>query len=335
MKSLFSTVLTIFCWFPYILAAAPDNFYNNDAHIIEATARSFDRIVHKSNYTSLVEFYAPWCGHCRNLAPVMKKVGKKLDGLVQVVTVNCDVDSNKPLCGEYGIEGFPTLKVFKPQRVDLFASDDKKSKKVKGKLGKHVQENYMGERQTAPIVDFCLSRITNYVKKLGRTDKLHKLANLPHSRKAVILFSKNDRVSPVLKSIALDWTNSVQLVSVYNKKVKSIPTDGEFFKNYPGMVDKLNGLVQSIKANPSESQMVILDFDNDSIVAYDGASINKENVSKFFIDSFEKTPLEGPFSKRNDYLSKLISGKKAKPNQKKSKSKNNKKTNTSPKHDEL
>lgn len=311
VRSLWLSLL--FCSASFILAASPDNFYNDDKNIIEATSRSFDRIVHRSNYTSLVEFYAPWCGHCKNLAPTMKKVAKKLDGLVQVVTVNCDLESNKPLCGEYEVKGFPTLKVFKPQKFDLLKDDtnsSKKVKKVKGTLTRHVFEDYIGERKMSTIVDFCISRIKNHVKKVGNVNKFHKLDNLPLNRKPIIVFSKNDRISPVLKSMGLDWLDTVQFFSIYNKKVTLLPEDSDFNKKYPQIVTQLNEIIESIKKDPSKTHMIAFDFTNDKIIEYRGKSINKEGVNDFLTSEFELKSSEGPFSNRGEYLNRLKSGKK-------------------------
>jgi thiol-disulfide isomerase/thioredoxin len=55
---------------------------------------------------------APWCGHCKQLAPQWEAAAKKLKGLVRFAAVNCDVEENKQLAGLYGIRGFPTIKVF-------------------------------------------------------------------------------------------------------------------------------------------------------------------------------------------------------------------------------
>lgn len=59
-------------------------------------------------------FYAPWCGHCQNLKPAYDKVASSLKGIVKVAAIDCDDEKNKRTCGEYGVQGFPTLKIFSP-----------------------------------------------------------------------------------------------------------------------------------------------------------------------------------------------------------------------------
>lgn len=58
----------------------------------------------------LVEFYAPWCGHCKNLAPSWELAAKQLKGVVKVGAVDMTTDEN--VGRPYGIQGFPTLKFF-------------------------------------------------------------------------------------------------------------------------------------------------------------------------------------------------------------------------------
>jgi protein disulfide-isomerase-like protein len=61
----------------------------------------------------LVEFYAPWCGHCKNLAPEFKLAATQLkaQGIV-LVAVDANEEINKEISSEYGVQGFPTLKVW-------------------------------------------------------------------------------------------------------------------------------------------------------------------------------------------------------------------------------
>jgi thiol-disulfide isomerase/thioredoxin len=52
------------------------------------------------------------CGHCKQLAPEFVRAANKLKGLAKAVAVDCDAEMNKPLCAEYKVQGFPTLKLF-------------------------------------------------------------------------------------------------------------------------------------------------------------------------------------------------------------------------------
>ncbi|KAJ7311399.1 hypothetical protein JRQ81_007024 [Phrynocephalus forsythii] len=60
---------------------------------------------------ALVEFYAPWCGHCKRLAPEYESAATRLNGIVPLVKVDCTANSNT--CNKYGVSGYPTLKIFR------------------------------------------------------------------------------------------------------------------------------------------------------------------------------------------------------------------------------
>ncbi|KAJ7985579.1 hypothetical protein DPEC_G00353540 [Dallia pectoralis] len=61
--------------------------------------------------TVLVEFFAPWCGHCQKLAPEYETAATKLKGKVILAKVDCTVNSET--CGRFGVNGYPTLKIFR------------------------------------------------------------------------------------------------------------------------------------------------------------------------------------------------------------------------------
>ncbi|CAN0888929.1 Probable protein disulfide-isomerase A6 [Linum grandiflorum] len=82
------------------------------SHVTVLTAETFDEVVLDDSKDVLVEFYAPWCGHCKTLAPTYEKVATAFKSEDGVVIANLDADKYKDLAEKYGVSGFPTLKFF-------------------------------------------------------------------------------------------------------------------------------------------------------------------------------------------------------------------------------
>ena len=74
------------------------------------TPANFQKEVINGDGVYIVEFYAPWCGHCQSLVPEYQKAAKALKGVVKVGAVNAD--EHRSLGGQYGVQGFPTIKIF-------------------------------------------------------------------------------------------------------------------------------------------------------------------------------------------------------------------------------
>ena len=77
----------------------------------EVKDADFKETVLDSSVPVLVDFWAPWCGPCRMVAPVVEEIAQQYEGKVKVVKVN--TDENAQIAGQYGIRSIPTLMVFK------------------------------------------------------------------------------------------------------------------------------------------------------------------------------------------------------------------------------
>ncbi len=84
-------------------------------NIIELTDASFDDVVHTSETPVLVDFWAPWCGPCKMMAPILEEIADKYTGTVKTCKLNTDDARDSAI--EFGISAIPTLILFKDGQV--------------------------------------------------------------------------------------------------------------------------------------------------------------------------------------------------------------------------
>lgn len=81
---------------------------NNDGPVKVVVAENFDELVNDDSKDVLIEFYAPWCGHCKNLEPKYKELGEKLAGDPNIVIAKMDATAND-VPPHFEVRGFPTI----------------------------------------------------------------------------------------------------------------------------------------------------------------------------------------------------------------------------------
>jgi len=120
------------------------------------TKDNFDKYVMDPTKNVLVEFYAPWCGHCKNLAPTYEKVADTFKNEPNCIVAKVDADSEKELGSRFGISGFPTIKFFPKANKD--------------------GEEYSGGRSEQNFIDFLNEKCgTNRVSGGGVDDKAGRI----------------------------------------------------------------------------------------------------------------------------------------------------------------
>ncbi|CAF0748135.1 unnamed protein product [Brachionus calyciflorus] len=213
--------------------------YAND--VLEFTDSNFDTNI-RQHEVALVKFYAPWCGHCKRLAPEFDRAAsvlKQNDPPVALVKVDCTVESN--VCGRFGVDGYPTLKIFKNGEV---ASD------------------YNGPRDADGIVKYMRTKAGPTSRELNSVEEVEKfLSNSDHSvvgffessdsslaaeyKKAADQLAENYRFAHTSNPDVLAKYNHKDQVVIYQPprlQVKLLPTESV----YSGSASA-SGIVQFVK----------------------------------------------------------------------------------------
>ncbi|KTW29297.1 protein disulfide-isomerase domain [Pneumocystis carinii B80] len=182
------------------------SLYSSQDQIQILTHKNFHSIVKNSTHLSIVEFFAPWCGYCKQIAPIYKKLAKELYGIINVIAVNCDDRQSVELCQHYEIKGFPTIKFFIPQG---------KEPKV---------ENYDGPRTLRDLISASISKIPNHVKRI--TDNIELFLERSNMERKIILFTNKTEPNSLFKTLAVDFLNRVEFILIHQSYKKALDLFG-------------------------------------------------------------------------------------------------------------
>eukprot|EP01128_Nolandella_sp_AFSM9_P001898 TRINITY_DN122_c0_g1_i1.p1 TRINITY_DN122_c0_g1~~TRINITY_DN122_c0_g1_i1.p1 ORF type:complete len:388 (-),score=154.22 TRINITY_DN122_c0_g1_i1:120-1208(-) len=164
--------------------------------------RNFKKEVLQNPLPVLVEFYAPWCGHCKQLAPEWEKAATRLNNVVPVGKVDCT--SNQNLCGKYGVKGYPTIKIFKDGKA----------------------QDYNSGRDAASISRAGFNSIPNSVSKLTTEAVLQNFKDTAPDSPHIILFTSKSSPNPLLKSLSLRHKKKLEIGYVQESATELINSFG-------------------------------------------------------------------------------------------------------------
>merc|ERR1712228_1145662 len=139
--------------------------------IVTVNSDNWQQVFFGNNQPLIVELYAPWCGHCKQLAPV-----------------DCDESSNKPLCGQFDVKGFPTIKVF-PHGQE--------------RKQRNGPKDYQGQRTAAGLERAASDTLLRVkVPSLVNDDDLNEFVSNESPMAKVLLFSTKKKAPTLLRGLA-------------------------------------------------------------------------------------------------------------------------------------
>lgn len=95
------------------LISSATSLTTGNSAVLDLIPANFDKVVLESNKPALVEFFAPWCGHCKTLAPIYEDLAQSYSYASDKLSIaKVDADAEKDLGKRFGVKGFPTLKWF-------------------------------------------------------------------------------------------------------------------------------------------------------------------------------------------------------------------------------
>lgn len=214
------------------LAAAPSN-------VVVLSPEIFNQVVLDETKDVLVEFYAPWCGHCKHLAPIYEKVASVFNLDEHVVIANLDADQHKDLAEKYGVSGYPTLKFF-PK-------------------GNKAGEDYEGGRELDDFVNFINEKTGTNRDSKGQLSSQAGVVETLDALVKEFLAAANDERKEVLTKIEEEASKltgpAAKYGKVYVKVAKSILTKGTDYSKKE--IERLHRLLEKSISAAKADEFII------------------------------------------------------------------------------
>ncbi|CCD22191.1 protein disulfide isomerase PDI1 NDAI_0A00310 [Naumovozyma dairenensis CBS 421] len=206
-------------------AAAPA-----DSAVIKLTKDTFADFI-QENPLFLAEFFAPWCGHCKHLAPEYVKAAAELeDKNIPLVQIDCTEEQE--LCMEYEIPGYPSLKVFK--------NNDPKNTK-----------DYQGARSAESIVSYMIKESLPAVQQVGTDSELQDIVQ--NATQPVIVDSGVKGLNATFYDVAAKLSSDYTFIS-YVTSNKTVAKDLSLYLPSEDTPIVFNGDLNKLAKNATQLQ---------------------------------------------------------------------------------
>jgi len=213
-------------------AAEPESF------VKILTPENFDKTINDKTKNVLVEFYAPWCGHCKSLAPKYEKLARTFANDPNVIIANFNADAAKDVAERFGVTGYPTIKFFPA------GGDPTKP------------ESYDGAREEVDFVKFLNEKAgTHRVAGGGLLAEAGRILALDEVVNKFIAESNKDKIATLIKEAQSIATGSpktaIKYAKYYVKVMEKISKNGW---DYVGKeIARLEKIVKAGTTNPAQT----------------------------------------------------------------------------------
>lgn len=253
-------------------------FYSNNKYIMELTSSTFHDYVYGSNYSTIVEFYAPWCGYCKQLKPEFETAAKKAHDYAQFAAVNCDDEKNKQFCASQNINAFPTLITYRPP---------KSFRETVPRDQQYAVQPFENERKANSIINIMRGTLKSHVKKVPST-KIESYFTRKTGKPRALLLTDKAQVSALYKSLAVDFLSVMDL-------------------NYILVKDDLVDQIRKYAPDLADDVPQLLVIQEDGTVTHYSGKFSKRAISEFLSEF--AVPVEGDFSDRKRAIDGIKNGK--------------------------
>jgi len=180
-------------------------------NVLTLDSSNYNKVVNDENKNVLVEFYAPWCGHCKQLAPVYEKVGTAFKDEPNCVVAKVDADNERSIAEKNSVSGFPTIK--------FFSKENKEG------------EEYSGGRDEQDFIDFLNDRCgTSRTAGGGLTDEAGRIDQFDEFAQSFMTSNQEERSNILnMAKEAVEQQENVAMAKYYVKVMERIMDKGDSF----------------------------------------------------------------------------------------------------------